>query len=78
VAFEGVVLLSDGEVHGCRKFPLRMGNLWEQSLNEFYFSKASETFRRGMRACDGLPHPPGLRRVRGRVTAATERHLGRG
>jgi selenobiotic family peptide radical SAM maturase len=53
VAFDGAVLLPDGEVHGCRKFQSWMGNLWEQSLEEIYFSKASETFRRGMRACDG-------------------------
>jgi selenobiotic family peptide radical SAM maturase len=69
VAFEGVVLLPDGEVHGCRKFPSLMGNLWEQSLEEIYFSRASETFRRGMRACDGCP----IRPVCGGCVAASPR-----
>jgi selenobiotic family peptide radical SAM maturase len=27
IAFDGIVLLPDGEVHGCRKLPSRMGNL---------------------------------------------------
>lgn len=69
VAFDGVVLLSDGEVHGCRKFPSLMGNLWEQSLEEIYFSDAGETFRRGMRACDGCS----IRPVCGGCVAASPR-----
>ncbi|NTW51728.1 MAG: selenobiotic family peptide radical SAM maturase [Chlorobiaceae bacterium] len=55
IAFDGVILLPDGEVHGCRKLPSRMGNLWEQTLEEIYFSPAGAALRRGMRACDGCP-----------------------
>lgn len=58
IAFDGVVLLSDGEVHGCRKLLSRMGNLWEETLEEIYFSPASAELRRGMRACDGCPIRP--------------------
>jgi selenobiotic family peptide radical SAM maturase len=58
IAFDGIVLLPDGEVHGCRKVPSRMGNLWEETLEEIYFSPASEALRRGMKACDGCPIRP--------------------
>ena len=58
IAFDGIVLLPDGEVHGCRKVPSRMGNLWEETLEEIYFSPASAALRRGMKACDGCPIRP--------------------
>lgn len=55
IAFDGVALLPDGEVHGCRKFPSLIGNLWNQSLEDIYFSKMAVSYRRGMHACDGCP-----------------------
>ena len=55
IAFDGIVLLPDGEVHGCRKLPSRMGNLWEETLEDIYFSPASTELRRGLKACDGCP-----------------------
>lgn len=55
VAFDGVALLPDGEIHGCRKFPSLIGNLWDQSLEDIYYSKAAVSYRRGMRVCDGCP-----------------------
>ncbi|NTU52788.1 MAG: selenobiotic family peptide radical SAM maturase [Chlorobiaceae bacterium] len=67
IAFDGVVLLPDGEVHGCRKLPSRMGNLWEETFEAIYFSPASEKLRRGMKACDGCP----IRAVCGGCIAAS-------
>ena len=55
VAFDGVALLPDGEVLGCRKFPSRIGNLWDQSLEDIYHSREAISYRRGMAACDGCP-----------------------
>lgn len=67
IAFDGIVLLPDGEVHGCRKRPSRMGNLWEETLEAIYFSPASAALRRGMKACDGCP----IRAVCGGCIAAS-------
>mgnify|MGYP006272720839 CR=1 FL=1 len=67
IAFDGIVLLPDGEVHGCRKLPSRMGNLWDETLEEIYFSPASQELRRGMKACDGCP----IRAVCGGCLAAS-------
>jgi selenobiotic family peptide radical SAM maturase len=58
IAFDGIILLPDGEVHGCRKLPSPMGSLWEQTLEEIYFSPTSDELRRGMRACDDCPVRP--------------------
>ncbi|NTW53451.1 MAG: SPASM domain-containing protein [Chlorobaculum sp.] len=55
IAFDGIILLPDGEVHGCRKVPSRMGNLWEETLEDIYYSPASAELRRGLKACDGCP-----------------------
>ena len=55
VAFDGVALLPDGEVHGCRKFPSLIGNLLDQSLEDIYHSREAVAYRRGMHACDGCP-----------------------
>ena len=51
--FNFITLLPDGEVHACRKFPSRVGNILEQSLGEIFDSEASERYRRGSSACDG-------------------------
>jgi selenobiotic family peptide radical SAM maturase len=54
-AFNFVALLSDGEVHACRKFPSLIGNLKTASLEEVYDSAAAAQYRRGSAACVGCP-----------------------
>ncbi len=44
-AFNFVALLSDGEVHACRKFPSLLGNIFEGGLEEIYFSNLARRFR---------------------------------
>lgn len=57
-AFSFVTLLSDFEVHACRKFPSLIGNLKSESLEEVYESAAARRYRLGSRACIGCPlHP---------------------
>jgi selenobiotic family peptide radical SAM maturase len=51
-AFNFVAVLPDGEVHACRKFPSRLGNILNQSLAEIYDSPAAHQYRRGSQACD--------------------------
>ncbi len=50
-AFNFVSVLPDGEVHGCRKFPSLIGNLFSQSLAEVYDSPAARQYRAGCQAC---------------------------
>ena len=50
-AFNFVSLLPDGEVHGCRKFPSLIGNIFSQSLAEIYDSSAARQYRAGSLAC---------------------------
>ena len=52
-AFNFVSLLSDGEVHACRKFPSAIGNIFSQSLEDVYVSEAASRYRRGSSACAG-------------------------
>lgn len=52
-AFDGLVLLPDGEVHACRRLPSLVGSLREMSLEEAYQSEAARRYRRGLPACDG-------------------------
>jgi selenobiotic family peptide radical SAM maturase len=52
-AFNFVTLLSDGEVHACRKLPSRLGNIREHSLAEIYDSDLAKQYRRGPSSCTG-------------------------
>jgi selenobiotic family peptide radical SAM maturase len=50
-AFNFLCLLSDGNVHACRKFPSPIGNVLESDLGSLYDSEAARAYRRGCRAC---------------------------
>ena len=50
-AFNFVSLLSDGEIHACRKFPSLIGNIYENSLGEIYDSPAAAAYRAGPEDC---------------------------
>jgi len=52
-AFNFVSILSDGEVHACRKFPSPIGNILTDSLEEVYASIAASRYRSGSSACAG-------------------------
>ncbi len=52
-AFNFVSILSDGEVHACRKFPSPIGNILINSLEDVYASKAAARYRSGSDACSG-------------------------
>jgi selenobiotic family peptide radical SAM maturase len=57
-AFNFLTLLSDGEVHACRKLPSLIGSLKEAGLAEIYDSPAANRYRRGSAACRACPlHP---------------------
>ncbi len=51
--FNFATLLSDGEIHACRKFPSYLGNIFDQGLLAAYDSKAGERYRLGSAACHG-------------------------
>lgn len=68
-AFDCLAVLPDGDVYACRKFPSLVGNIYEQSLEEIYYSPAAARYRRGMRACDGCP----IRHACGGCLAAAQR-----
>jgi len=51
-AFSFITVLSDGEVHACRKFPSPIGNIYEQSIAEIYDSEIARQYRAGCEACD--------------------------
>lgn len=57
-AFNFVALLSDGEVHACRKLPSLIGNIYQQRLNEIYNSHAARRFRSGSKSCSSCPIRP--------------------
>jgi selenobiotic family peptide radical SAM maturase len=69
-AFNFLTLLSDGEVHACRKFPSPVGNIFSQSLSEIYGSGRAENYRRGCSACRGCE----IRHVCGGCLAVTYGH----
>lgn len=50
-AFNFVALLSNGEVHACRKFPSPIGNMRIHQLAEIYHSDLAQAYRAGSRAC---------------------------
>lgn len=52
-AFNFVSILSDGEVHACRKFPSPIGNILTDSLEDVYASGAAGRYRSGSSACAG-------------------------
>lgn len=52
-AFNFVSVLSDGEVHACRKFPSLVGNILTDSLEGVYASKAASRYRSGSTSCAG-------------------------
>lgn len=51
-AFNFLALLSDGEVHACRKFPSPLGSVLGQSLEEIYGSELAVRYRQGSTACN--------------------------
>jgi selenobiotic family peptide radical SAM maturase len=57
-AFNFVTLLPDGEVHACRKFPSRIGSIFESSLSEIYDSEPARRYRAGCRACSACAIRP--------------------
>lgn len=50
-AFNFLSLLSDGEVHACRKFPSFVGNILASNLSEIYDSSRARRYREGCAAC---------------------------
>jgi selenobiotic family peptide radical SAM maturase len=50
-AFNFVSLLSDGEVHACRKMPSLLGNIYKESLSDIYDSEIARRYRMGSTAC---------------------------
>lgn len=66
-AFNFVAVLSDGEVHACRKFPSPIGNIMSHSLEEIYRSETAARYRDGSTACNGCS----LRAVCGGCLAVT-------
>ncbi len=54
-AFNFVSVLPEGEVHACRKFPSRIGNLCDYSLAEIYHGRKAGQYRAGSEACTGCP-----------------------
>lgn len=57
-AFNFVALLPDGEVHACRKFPSKIGNAYEQSLEKIYHAARARRYRAGCSACAPCPIRP--------------------
>jgi len=50
-AFNFLAVLSDGEVHACRKFPSPLGNIFYQSITEIYDSPQAQRYRAGCSVC---------------------------
>ena len=50
-AFNFLSLLSDGEMHACRKFPSPIGTINEMNIGELYDSKAARRYRKGTSEC---------------------------
>ncbi len=57
-AFNFITVLSDGEVHACRKFPSLIGNIFKQSLSSLYDSEIANRYRRGTKSCSSCPIRP--------------------
>jgi selenobiotic family peptide radical SAM maturase len=57
-AFNFLSILSDGEVHACRKLPSPLGNIREQSLETIYGSELATRYRSGSTACIGCDLRP--------------------
>lgn len=57
-AFNFLSLLSDGEVHACRKLPSKIGDISTQSLINIYDSEAAERYRMGPAECSGCDIRP--------------------
>lgn len=51
--FNFATLLSDGELHACRKFPSPLGNIFQDGLTKAYESEAGRRYRAGSAACRG-------------------------
>jgi radical SAM protein with 4Fe4S-binding SPASM domain len=66
-AFNGLVLLPDGEVHVCRKFPSPLGSIRSATLGALYDSALAERYRQGPIPC----RPCVLRSVCGGCLAST-------
>jgi selenobiotic family peptide radical SAM maturase len=54
-AFNFVSILSDGEVHACRKFPSHLGNIHTQTLAAIYDSATARQYRSRPVACRKCP-----------------------
>lgn len=50
-AFNFVAILPDGEVHACRKFPSKIGNVRQAKLETIYYSAEAREYRSGSLAC---------------------------
>ncbi len=50
-AFNFCAVLPDGEVHACRKFPSKLGNIHESGFADLYDSETARRYRRGSEAC---------------------------
>ncbi len=50
-AFNFVALLPDGEVHACRKFPSRIGDIRKSNLQAIYHSEEARGYRAGSLSC---------------------------
>jgi selenobiotic family peptide radical SAM maturase len=57
-AFNFVAVTPEGDVHACRKFPSKIGNLFEQELIKVYDSPAAARHRAGSAACAGCGFKP--------------------
>jgi selenobiotic family peptide radical SAM maturase len=57
-AFNFLSVLSDGEVHACRKFPSLIGNVFQDDLTEIYDSERAERYRAGCNACSACEIRP--------------------
>jgi selenobiotic family peptide radical SAM maturase len=50
-AFNFLAVLSDGEVHACRKFPSPLGNIFKQTFSDIYDSDIAKRYRTGCEEC---------------------------
>lgn len=57
-AFNFLAVLSDGEVHACRKLPSPVGNILTHSLEEVYSSETAARYREGSTACTSCSLKP--------------------
>jgi len=69
-AFNFISVLPDGEVHACRKFPSKVGNIFHNSLIEIYDSEAAHRYRQRSEDCILCP----IQHVCGGCLAVTHGH----